>query len=203
MLGKKVGMTRMFSAKGHHHPVTVVELGPCQVTGLRLPERDKYSAVQLGFGRRRPKLVSKPMTEHYKKLDVDFPRWVREIRDMDPSQVTVGQILRCDMFKQGDRVRVTATSKGRGFQGVIKRHGFAGPNASHGTHEFFRHGGAIGAHTDPGRVWKNMKMPGRMGGDRVTVRNLQILRVDPAANLVMVKGSIPGPNGGFVVVRKG
>jgi large subunit ribosomal protein L3 len=203
LLGKKIGMTRMFSAKGRHVPVTVVELGPCQVTDLRVAERDKYLAVQLGFGSRRPKLVNKPMTERYKKLGVSSPRWVREIRDMDPSDVKVGQILRCDIFKQGDRVKVTATSKGRGFQGVVKRHGFGGPNASHGTHEFFRHGGAIGAHTDPGRVWKNMRMPGRMGGDQVTVRNLEIVRVDPEANLVMVKGCIPGPDGGFLIVRKG
>jgi large subunit ribosomal protein L3 len=168
-----------------------------------VPERDKYAAVQLGFGSRRPKLVNKPMTERYKKLGVSAPRWVREIRDMDPSEVKVGQILRCDIFKQGDRVKVTATSKGQGYQGVIKRHGFSGPNASHGTHEFFRHGGAIGAHTDPGRVWKNMRMPGRMGGEQVTVKNLEVVRVDPEANLVMVKGCIPGPDGGFVVVRKG
>jgi large subunit ribosomal protein L3 len=173
------------------------------VTDVRVSERDKYSAVQLGFGSRRPKLVNKPMTERYKKLGVSAPRWVREIRDMDPSEVKVGQILRCDIFEQGDRVKVTATSKGRGFQGVVKRHGFGGPNASHGTHEFFRHGGAIGAHTDPGRVWKNMRMPGRMGGEQVTVKNLEIVRVDPEANLVMVKGCIPGPAGGFLIVRKG
>jgi large subunit ribosomal protein L3 len=203
LLGKKIGMTRVFSAKGRHVPVTVVELGPCQVTGLRTPERDGYFAVQLGFGFRRPKLINQPMTEHFKKLGVAASRWTREIRDTEPTELKVGEILHCDVFSVGDRVKVTATSKGRGFQGVMKRHGFSGSNASHGTHEFFRHGGAIGAHTYPGRVWKNLRMPGRMGAEQVTVRDLEVVRVDPDANLVMLKGSIPGPPGGFLIVRKG
>jgi large subunit ribosomal protein L3 len=203
LIGKKVGMTRVFDAKGQYIPVTVVELGPCQITGVRRAERDGYRAVQLGFGTRRPKLVTKPLTEHYKKLGVTPPQWVREIRDMDPDQVNVGDVLHCDVFREGDHVKVTGVSKGRGFQGVVKRHGFAGPPAGHGTHEYFRHGGAIGAHTFPGRVWKNMRMPGRMGGDQVTVKNLEVLRVDPEANLVLLKGCIPGSIGGLLIVRKG
>jgi len=203
LIGKKVGMTRVFNEKGQYVPVTVVELGPCQITGVRKPDRDGYRAVQLGFGTRRPKLVTKPLTEHYKKLNVTPPQWVREIRDMDPDQVKVGDVLHCDVLKEGDRVRVTGVSKGRGFQGVVKRHGFAGPPAGHGTHEFFRHGGAIGAHTFPGRVWKNMGMPGRMGGDQVTVKNLEVFRVDLEANLVLLKGCVPGSIGGLLIVRKG
>lgn len=203
LLGKKVGMTRLFNAMGQHVPVTVVELGPCRVTGVRTPDRDGYRAVQLGFGTRRPKLVNKPLTDHYTKLGVTPPRWVREIRDMDPDAVKVGDVLQCDVFKQGDRVKVTGISKGKGFQGVVKRHGFHGAPASHGTHECFRHGGSIGAHTFPGRVWKNMKMPGRMGGDQVTVKNSLVFMVDLEANLVMLKGCVPGPTGGFLIVRKG
>jgi large subunit ribosomal protein L3 len=202
LLGKKIGMTRVFNAKGQHIPVTVLELGPCQVTGVRTTESDGYSAVQLGFGFRRPGLLNKPMAEHNKKLGIEASRWTREIRDM-AAEVKVGDMLHCDLFQVGDRVKVTATSKGRGFQGVMKRHGFSGSNASHGTHEFFRHGGAVGAHTYPGRVWKNLRMPGRMGAEQVTVRDLEVVRVDSEANLVMLKGSIPGPPGGFVIVRKG
>ncbi len=203
LLGKKIGMTRIFNQKGQHVPVTVVELGPCHVVDVRTLERDKYRAVQLGFGDIREKLVTKPRAGHFKKAGIAPARWVREIRDMDPESVKIGEALSCDIFKEGDRVKVTASTKGRGFQGVMKRHGFHGAKASHGAHEVHRHGGAIGAHTDPGRVWKNTKMPGRMGGDQQTVKNLEVVRVDTEANLVMIKGCVPCPAGSFIIVRKG
>lgn len=202
LIGRKLGMTRIFDEKGNMVPVTVIELGPNQVTGVREPENNGYTAVSLGFEQKRDSLVNKAQKGHYAKLGITAPRVEREFRDMPLDGKKIGDTLKCDLFAVGDLVKVTGTSKGHGFAGVIKRHHFAGPVDSHGTHEFFRHGGAIGAHTFPGRVWKGLRMPGRMGNDRVTVRNLKVIRVDVDANLIMVKGAIPGPNQGIVYVRK-
>ena len=202
MIGKKVGMTRIFDDKGTAVPVTVIELGPNQITNLRTAEDHGYTAACLGFGQKRDKLVNMPQKGHYKKLDITAPKTEREIRNMAVDGKKIGDVVKCDVFKVGDVVKVTGTSKGRGFQGVIKRHRFSSVVDTHGTHEFFRHGGAIGAHTFPGRVWKGLRMPGHMGHESVTIKNLRIVRVDVDANLVMVRGAVPGPNQGIVLVRK-
>ena len=202
LIGRKLGMTRVFDAKGNVVPVTVIELGPNQITGLCTPEASGYASLCLGFEQKRDSLVNKPQQGHYAKLGITAPRVEREFRDMDLEGKKIGDTLKCDLFAVGDLVKETGTSKGHGTTGVMKRHHFSGPVASHGTHEFFRHGGAIGAHTFPGRVWKGMRMPGRMGHDRVTVRNLKVVRVDVDANLIMVKGAVPGPDKGIVYVRK-
>jgi len=202
LIGRKLGMTRVFDDKGNVVPVTVIELGPNQITGLRTPDATGYAALCLGFEQKRDSLVNKAQQGHYDKLGLTAPRVEREFRDMDLEGKKIGDTLKCDLFAVGDLVKVTGTSKGHGMTGVMKRHHFAGPVASHGTHEFFRHGGAIGAHTFPGRVWKGLRMPGRMGHDRVTVRNLRVIRVDVEANLVMIKGAVPGPDKGIVYVRK-
>ena len=202
LIGRKVGMTRVFDEKGNVTPVTVIELGPNQITSLRTPEANGYIATCLGFEQKRDKLVRKPQKGQYAKLGISAPRVEREMRDMQLEGKRVGDSVKCDLFAVGDTVKVTGTSKGLGYQGVMKRHGFAGPVDSHGTHEFFRHSGAIGAHTFPGRVWPDMRMAGRMGHETVTVRNLKVVRVDVDANLIMVKGAVPGPNKGLVLVRK-
>jgi large subunit ribosomal protein L3 len=202
LIGRKVGMTRVFDAKGNNIPVTVIELGPNQITNLRTVEEHGYSATCLGFEQKRDKLVNKAQKGHYSKLGISAPRVEREMRDMSLEGKRVGDPVKCDLFAVGDIVRVKGTSKGRGTAGVMKRHGFSGPVSTHGTHEFFRHGGAIGAHTFPGRVWKGMRMSGRMGNANVTIRNLKVIRVDVDANLIMVKGAVPGPNTGLVLVCK-
>jgi large subunit ribosomal protein L3 len=202
LLGRKVGMTRIFDAKGNAIPVTVIELGPNQITDLRTVERNGYSAICLGFEQKRDKLVNKAQKGQYAKHNLPAPRVEREMRDMVLESQRIGETLKCDLFAVGDLVKVVGTSKGKGTAGVMKRHGFSGPVHTHGTHEFFRHGGAIGAHTFPGRVWKGLRMPGRMGNENVSVRNLKVIRVDVDANLIMVKGAIPGPNRGLVLVRK-
>jgi large subunit ribosomal protein L3 len=202
LIGRKVGMTRVFDAKGNATPVTVIELGPNQITNLRTVEEHGYTATCLGFEQKRDKLVNKAQKGHYSKLGISAPRVERELRDMALEGKRIGDPLKCDLFIVGDTVKVKATSKGKGFQGVMKRHGFSGPVSTHGTHEFFRHGGAIGAHTFPGRVWKGLRMPGHMGAEQVTTRNLKVVRVDVDANLIMVKGAVPGPNTGLVLVCK-
>lgn len=202
LIGRKVGMTRIFDARGNVVPVTVIELGPNQITNLRTVEGHGYVATCLGFEQKRDKLVNKAQKGQYAKANVTAPRVEQEIREMALDGKRVGDTVKCDLFAEGDLIKVVGTSKGRGFAGVIKRHGFSGPVSTHGTHEFFRHGGAIGAHTFPGRVWKGLRMPGQMGNERVTVRNLKVMRVDVDANLIMVKGAVPGPNKGIVLVRK-
>jgi large subunit ribosomal protein L3 len=202
LIGRKVGMTRAFDDKGNAVPVTVIELGPNQITNLRTAGDHGYVATCLGFEQKRDKLVNNAQKGHYSKLGLTAPRVEQEIRKMQLEGKRVGDTLKCDVFVVGDLVKVSGVSKGKGFAGVIKRHGFSGPVSTHGTHEFFRHGGAIGAHTFPGRVWKGLRMPGRMGTDNVTVKNLKVVRVDVDANLIMVKGAVPGPNKGIVLVRK-
>jgi large subunit ribosomal protein L3 len=202
LIGRKVGMTRVFDAKGNVTPVTVIELGPNQITNLRTLDKNGYVATCLGFEQKRDKLVRKPQKGQYAKLGITAPRVEKELRDMQLEGKRIGDSVKCDLFSVGDTVKVTGTSKGMGYAGVMKRHGFSGPVGSHGTHEFFRHGGAIGAHTFPGRVWPGLRMAGRMGHDSVTVRNLKVVRVDVDANLIMIKGAVPGPNKGLVLIRK-
>lgn len=202
LLGRKLGMTRVFDDKGQVIPVTVIELGPNPITNLRTDDAHGYVATCLGFEQKRDKLVKRAQKGHYAKLGIPAPRIEREMRDMQLDGKRVGDTLKCSLFAAGDKIKVTGVSKGKGCAGVIKRHHFSGPVASHGTHEFFRHGGAIGAHTFPGRVWKGLRMAGRMGGEQVTVSGLTVVRVDADANLIMVKGAVPGPAKGIVLVRK-
>lgn len=202
LIGKKVGMTRVFDEKGTVIPVTVIELGPNQITNVRTADKHGYDALCLGFGQKRDKLVRSPQKGHYKSLGITAPKIEREFRDMTVDGKKVGDSLSCDLFKVGEKVQVVGTSKGKGFQGVIKRHKFNRQTMTHGTHEFFRHGGSIGSYTFPGRTLPGLRMPGRMGGEQTTVKNLKVIRVDAEANLIMIGGAVPGPNHGIVIVGK-
>lgn len=202
LIGKKIGMTRIFNDEGVQIPVTVIEAGPCPVVNVRSEEADGYQAVQLGFGAKKNKRTSKAELGHASKAGLDAaPRLMREFRTVNGEEYEVGQQLTVELFEAGDRVRVTGRSKGRGFQGVVKRYGFAGRPASHG-HPMSRNPGSLGPGTDPSRVIKGKKMPGRMGGDRQTIRNLQVVRVDGDRNLLFVKGGVPGARDGFVLISK-
>ncbi len=202
LLGKKLGMTQLYSDNEEVVPVTVVELGPCTILQKKTMDRDRYSAIQIGFGDKREKRCTKPELGHFKKAGVEPKRIIRELR-LPPKaeeKFEVGQELKVDMFSAGDYVDVTGTSKGKGFQGVMKRHNFRGFLASHGTHEYFRHGGSIGCRLTPGRVFPGKRMAGRMGNATVTTQNLKVFKVDPERNLIFIKGSIPGPSNAFVTV---
>lgn len=201
ILGKKVGMTQIFTEEGNLVPVTVIEAGPCTVVGKKTIEKDGFSAVQLGFIASNPKRMNKPLLGHFKKNKVAPAKLLKEIR-CDVNDVKPGQVICVDIFKVGEKVKVTGVSKGRGFAGVMKRHGFAGAPASRGTHEAFRHGGSIGQASFPGKVYKGKKMPGHMGNSKVTVKNLEVTDVKKAENLILLKGAVPGRNGGFLVINK-
>jgi len=202
LIGKKIGMTRIFDEEGVQVPVTVIEAGPCPVVQVRSQEEDGYRAVQLGFGVKKAKRTSRAEMGHAAKAGLEgAPRLMREFRIQNGEEYEVGQELTVELFEAGDRVKVTGRSKGRGFQGVVKRYGFAGRPASHG-HPMSRTPGSLGPGTDPSRVIKGKKMPGRMGGDRTTIRNLQIVRVDGARNLLFVKGGVPGARNGYVLISK-
>lgn len=199
-MGRKLGMTRVFDEDGLSVPVTVVEAGPCWVVQRKTVDKDGYEAVQLGFGEKK-KGVNKPEAGHFKKHGVQPARFVRESRVESDAEMKAGDILTVSEFKEGDRVDVTGTSKGKGFQGVVKRYGYRGGRSTRGS-MFHRAPGSIGASADPSRVWKNTGMPGRMGGERVTRRNLLVVRVDSEHNILLVRGDVPGPRGGNVIVRK-
>jgi large subunit ribosomal protein L3 len=199
LIGKKLGMSQIFDDTGLAHPVTVLEVGPCVVTQIRTPERDGYSAVQLGFG--LDKRLNSPARGH-RKASGFMSKTLREVKADDTADLTVGQVIKADAFEAGDLVDVIGTSKGRGFQGGMKRHGFSGGPKTHGQSDRLRAPGSIGSSATPGRVFKGLRMAGRMGNDRVTVQNLKVLRVDPERNLVLVGGSVPGPNEGLVIVRR-
>jgi large subunit ribosomal protein L3 len=203
MMCRKIGMTQVFNETGVCQTVTVLEAGPNVVVQKKTSARDGYSSVQLGFGQRRASLFSKAELGHFEKGGVGPKRHLKESRlsAEEAEGLEVGQELTCGMFEAGQAVDVTGTSKGRGTAGVIKRHGMKVKKRTHGTHENFRHGGAIGAGSYPGRVIKGMKMPGRMGNERVTVRNLEVVRVDSDQNLLFVRGSVPGHANGIVRVR--
>ena len=202
IIGRKVGMTRIFDDAGNAIPVTVIEAGPCPVTHVRTEEADGYVAVQVGFGEQKAKRASKAEVGHVAKAGLSAaPRVLREFRRWPDQTVEVGQTLTVEQFEPGDRVRVTGTNKGRGFQGVVKRYGFSGRPGSHG-HPESRTPGSVGAGTDPSRVIKGKRMPGRMGGVRQTIINLQVVRVDAARNLIFVKGGVPGARNGFIFISK-
>jgi large subunit ribosomal protein L3 len=201
VLGKKLGMTQVFDANNKMVPVTVVEAGPCVVTQIRTPEKDGYSAVQIAFGAIDPKKITKPLAGHFAKAGVTPRRSVAELRTLDTSNYTVGQELGATVFAAGELVDATGTSTGKGTAGVMKRHGFGGLGSSHGVDRKHRMPGSIGACSTPGRVFKGMRMSGVMGGVRVTTQNLVVHSVDADRNLLLIKGSVPGPDGQLVFIR--
>ncbi len=198
LLGKKLGMTQIFDETGRAVPVTVLEVGPCTITQVKTNERDGYEALQLGFG--HSKRLNSPERGHRRPSGSDA-RYLREVRATAVEEFRVGQVLDCTLFKEGELVDVTGTSKGRGFAGVMKRHGFGGGPKTHGQSDRARAPGSIGASATPGRVLKGMRMAGQMGNERVTTQNLRVAKVDTQRNLVLVHGSVPGANGGLVMVR--
>ena len=200
LIGKKIGMTQVFDENNRLIPVTVIEAGPCPVTQVMSTEKDGYSAVQIGFRPQKEHRLSKPKLGHFKKSGIEPLSQLQEFRTHEDSGLSVGDILTVDKFESGQKIDVIGTSKGRGFQGVVKRYGFAGGPASHGS-MFHRRGGSYGMCQWPGHVIKGKKMPGHMGDVRRTVQNLEIVQVNADKNLILVKGSIPGSRGSLVTVR--
>ena len=201
IIGKKIGMTQIFDENGKVVPVTVVEAGPCVVSQKKTVENDGYAAVQIGFGDLKAHKVKKPMAGHFAKANVGPKRTLREFRFDDIDAYNVGDLVKADVFAAGDKVDVTGTSKGKGYAGVIKRWNFQRLKESHGSGPVARHGGSIGSCSDPSRVYPGKKMAGHLGSERVTVQNLQVVKVDAENNLIAIKGAIPGPNGGTVVIH--
>src|SRR5687768_14999839 len=201
ILGTKLGMTQVWDENGRLVPVTVVEAGPCVVTQVRTAESDGYAAVQIAFGAIDPRKVNKPMAGHFEKAGVTPRRHLVELRTSDAAEYALGQEVTVETFEAGQDIDVTGTTKGKGFAGVMKRHGFKGVSASHGAHRNHRKPGSIGGCATPGRVFKGMRMAGRMGGVRQTTQNLTIHAVDAEKGLLLVKGAVPGPRGGVVFVR--
>jgi large subunit ribosomal protein L3 len=199
LIGRKLGMTQVFDDTGVVHPVTVIECGPNVVTQIRTTEKDGYEAIQLGFG--LDKRLNKPEQGH-RRASGFMSRTLRELKADDYSEFEIGQVIKADTFETGEIVDVTGTSKGRGFQGGVKRHGFRGGPKTHGQSDRHRAPGSIGSSATPGRVFKGLKMAGHMGHERVTVQNLKVLRVDLERNLLLVQGSVPGPINGVVIVRR-
>ncbi|OGQ73692.1 MAG: 50S ribosomal protein L3 [Deltaproteobacteria bacterium RIFCSPLOWO2_12_FULL_60_16] len=203
LIGKKIGMTQVFGADGSVVPVTVIQTGPCVIVQKREMERDGYKALQVGFGSKKSQRVNKPEQGHLVKAGKGAFQVLREFRLDDVAQYELGQEIKVsDLFKVGDRVDVSGTSKGRGFAGVIKRWGFSGFPASHGTHEYFRHGGAIGNRSYPGRVFKGKRMAGHWGNERISVQNLEVVGVRAEENLLLVKGAVPGARRGVLLIRR-
>lgn len=201
VLGEKLGMTQVWDDNNRVVPVTVIKAGPCVVTQVRTPDSDGYSAVQIGFGALDPRKVTKPQAGHFAKAGVTPRRHIVELRTDDASEYTVGQEIGADTFAAGDVIDVTGTTKGKGFAGTMKRHGFAGVGASHGSHRNHRKPGSIGGASTPSRVFKGLRMAGRMGNERQTVQGLAVHAVDSERGLILVKGAVPGPKGGLVLIR--
>ncbi|RAJ71879.1 large subunit ribosomal protein L3 [Streptomyces sp. Amel2xB2] len=201
VLGEKLGMTQVWDDKNRVVPVTVVKAGPNVVTQVRTADKDGYEAVQIAFGEIDPRKVNKPLKGHFAKADVTPRRHLVELRTSDAGEYSPGQEISADAFEAGGKVDVTGKSKGKGFAGGMKRHGFRGGKASHGAHRIHRKPGAIGGCATPGRVFKGTRMPGRMGNERVTTQNLTVHAVDAEKGLLLIKGAVPGPNGGLVLVR--
>jgi large subunit ribosomal protein L3 len=202
MMGNKLGMTQIFTEEGKVIPVTALKVGPCFVIDKKTVERDGYSALVLGYEDAKESRARKSELGFFKKANVAPKRILGESRvsKEDLAAFQIGQAISVEIFKKNDRVDVSGKSKGRGFTGVMKRHGMSGAKSSHGTHEHFRHGGSIGSNTFPGRVWKGMKMPGRYGWSKVTAQNLTVADVKPEHNILLVRGAVPGPNKGYVSV---
>lgn len=201
LIGKKIGMTQIFDEKGNVVPVTVIEAGPCVVSMIKTVETDGYNAVQLGFGDLKANKLTKPMKGHFDKAKVAPKKTLKEFRFNDCSAYSVGDIVKADTFEAGMKVDVTGTSKGKGYAGVIKRWNFSRLKETHGSGPVARHGGSMGACSSPSRVWKGKKMAGHLGCEKVTVKNLLVVKIDVENNLVAIKGAVPGPNGGTVVIK--
>ncbi len=200
LIGKKIGMTQLFDENGSFIPVTVIEAGPCAVVQKKTQETDGYEAVQLGFGDVKPNRVNKPMKGHFAKHDVAPKKVLREFKFADTASMTEGDIVKADVFAAGEKVDVSGTSKGKGYAGAIKRWNFGRLKETHGSGPVVRHQGSMGACSDPSRVFKGKKMPGHLGSEKVTVQNLEVVKVDAENNLIAVKGAIPGAKGGYVVI---
>ena len=201
LIGKKIGMTQIFDDKGNVVPVTVVEAGPCPVVQIKTVETDGYAAAQIGYGDVKPQRVNKPQAARFKKADVAPKKVLREFKFDDIASYNVGDILKADTFAAGDIVDVVGTSKGKGTAGAIQRWNFSRLKESHGTGPVARHAGSLGACSDPSRVYKGKKLAGHLGHERVTIQNLEVVKVDAENNLIAIKGAIPGPKGGIVVIK--
>jgi large subunit ribosomal protein L3 len=203
LLGRKVGMTQIYQEDGTAVPITVLECGPCTVLQVRTPERDGYHALQLGFADKKRKSATAAERGHARKVDAEPKKYIREIRQENEADgVAPGHTLTVEIFNEIKRVDVIGTSKGRGYSGVVKRHGFKGLRASHGVKRMHRHPGSSGPSADPAHTRKGIRKPGQYGHARITMRNLMVVRVDPTNNLLLVRGAVPGPNGGFLIVRQ-
>lgn len=201
ILGKKIGMTQIFLENGDVIPVTVLEAGPVNVIQKKTEEVDGYSAIQVGYGEKAEKKVNKPLKGHFAKAGTDAKRYIREVRVADVDAYEVGQELKADIFAEGDKVDISGTSKGKGFQGSIKRHNQSRGPMAHGS-KYHRGVGALSAATYPGRVMKGRNLPGHMGNENVTVQNLEVVRVDAEKNYILVKGAVPGPKGGLLTIKE-
>ncbi len=202
LLGKKTGMTRIFDENGNVIPVTIIEAGPCFVAQIKTKVTDGYNAVQLGFDDKKEKNTTKPLSGHFKKANIAPKRLLTEFRDFDLQNLQLGQQITVDVFNVGDKITVQGVSKGKGFQGVVKRHGFGGGPVTHGQSDRLRAPGSIGASSFPSRVFKGQRMAGRMGSVKVSVRNLKIVKIDKDQNLIFIKGAIPGHINGYVKLMK-
>ncbi len=202
LIGKKIGMTQIFDQSGRVTPVTVIEAGPCVVTQVKTETKDGYEAVQVGFGKRKQKHTTKPLQGHFAKAGVEPQYALAEFETIPGFEYKTGQKFTVAIFHEGEYVAATGTSKGRGYAGVIKRHGFQRQNVTHGQSEYLRHPGSIGQSSDPSRVWKGMRMAGHMGTDTVTVKNLKVVRVDQENNQLFLRGAVPGANNGLIIITK-
>ncbi len=203
LLGKKLGMTNVFDEKGNSISVTVIEAGPCPVTAIKTKDRDGYEALQLGFGERREKVVTKPMKGHYAKAGVKPAEILCEFDGFEIASFKLGDVINVDkVFAVGDRISLSGTSKGKGFQGVVKRHHFGGGLVTHGQSDRLRAPGSVGSSSYPSRTFKGLRMAGRMGGKRSTQKNLKVVRLIPDSNLILVEGSVPGPTNGYLEIWK-
>jgi len=201
ILATKVGMTQIFNEDGVLTPVTVLQAGPCVVTQVKTVKNDGYSAVQVGFVDKREKLVNKPMKGQFNKAGVSYKRFVREFKLEDAENYELGQEIKADVFEAGEKIDATAVSKGKGFQGAIKRHGMSRGPMTHGS-KYHRHAGSNGAASDPSKVFKGKKMPGQMGNKKITIQNLEIVKVDTENNLLLIKGAVPGPKKSLVTIKE-
>lgn len=203
LLGKKLGMTRVFDERGNSVPVTVIEAGPCYVTEIRTAQKHGYNAIQVGFEEKPERKANKPEQGHFARANVKPMRHLREFRDFQSeTELKLGDAIRADVFKAGDRVHVIGVTKGKGFQGVVKRHHFGGASTTHGQSDRVRAPGSVGGSSWPSRVWKGMRMAGQMGNVRASVRNLKVVKVDAENNIVMIKGALPGAASGIVTIYK-